>query len=186
MGYGIHKMYREQRKRFFPLPQYDLSDPRAVSLTIYGHSIDEKYSKLLLTNTSLPLSTIILLDRFQKGLRIPDKELQYLKKEGLIAGRKPNYYLAEKMAVKTGDMGAYIKNRGFDKAWYQNLILEFIRKKGEASKAELKDLLWDKLSDVLSETQKVNKINNLIQELRREEKIENKGTFADPRWKICR
>ena len=26
MGYGIHEMYAGQRRRFFPLPDYDLSD----------------------------------------------------------------------------------------------------------------------------------------------------------------
>jgi len=57
-----------------------------VELTIYGHSIDEKYSKLLLQKTDLPLSTIILLDRIQKNLPVPDNEIKFLKSEGLIEG----------------------------------------------------------------------------------------------------
>lgn len=183
LGYGIHKMFREQRRRFFPLPQYNLQNPREVELVIYGHSIDEAYSKLLLKHTDLPLSTIIILDRFQKKLKIPEKELEFLKKKGLISGRKPNYFLSETISVKSGEVGRYIKNRGFDKIWYKNLILEYIQKqKSGVSKTEIKDFLWEKLPDVLTDNKKINKVTNLLQELRRDGKIINQGTFGKPSW----
>jgi ATP-dependent DNA helicase RecG len=43
LGYGIHKMYKSQRKRYFPLPDYTKSTRDAVILEIYGHTIDENY-----------------------------------------------------------------------------------------------------------------------------------------------
>jgi len=48
LGYGIHKMYRSQRERFFPLPDYSNSTREEVVLEMYGHSINENYSKLLI------------------------------------------------------------------------------------------------------------------------------------------
>src|SRR5690606_6324765 len=40
MGYGIQRMYQGQRRRFFPLPDYDLSEPGRVRMTVYGGVID--------------------------------------------------------------------------------------------------------------------------------------------------
>lgn len=50
VGYGIHTMYVEQRKRFFPLPDYSKSAENKVVLEIHGHAIDENYSMLLIIN----------------------------------------------------------------------------------------------------------------------------------------
>ncbi len=183
LGYGIHRMFIEQRKRFFPMPQYDLQKVSQVELIIYGHSIDENYSKLLLRKTDLPLSTIILLDRFQKKLSLPEKELNNLKKAGLINGRKPNFHISEIIAVQSGQLDTYLKNRGFDKEYYKKLVFEFIdKKKTGTSKEEIRSLLWDKLPDIISDKQKGNKVSNILQELRRENKIKNIGTFSDPAW----
>jgi ATP-dependent DNA helicase RecG len=66
LGYGIHTMFVEQRKRYFPLPDYLLSEPQKVILQIYGHSIDENYSKVLMERKEMPLHQVILLDRIQK------------------------------------------------------------------------------------------------------------------------
>lgn len=185
MGYGIYNMLQEQRRRFFPLPQYNLQDPDKVELVIYGHSIDEKYSKLLLRNTDLPLFTIILLDRFQKNLNIPEQELKNLKKAGLIEGRKPNYHISEKVAVQTGQLRNYIINKGFDDEYYQKMILELIKvKKSGISRKEIAELIWHKLPAVLDERQKQHKINNLIQKLRTTGKMINKGTRNEPIWII--
>lgn len=70
MGYGIHTMFKEQRKRFFPLPDYSKTEPEKVTLEIYGQVLDINYSKLLLEKTDLPLSIVIMLDRMQKNLPI--------------------------------------------------------------------------------------------------------------------
>jgi ATP-dependent DNA helicase RecG len=183
LGYGIHRMIQEQRKRFFPLPQFNLYDPDVVELDIYGQSIDEKYSKLLLRNTNLPLSTIILLDRFQKKLSIPDKELINLKKARLISGRRPNYHISEQIAMQTGQLDSYLNTRGFDNAFYTKMVFEFIDKnKGGTSKGAIKKLLWSKLPDVLNEKQKLNRVSNIIQQLRRENQIINQGSDSNPIW----
>ncbi|MBV5343058.1 transcriptional regulator, partial [bacterium] len=64
MGYGIHRMYEEQRKRYFPLPDYTKTTRDRVELGIYGHSIDENYSKMLIEKKDdLSLTEVILLDK---------------------------------------------------------------------------------------------------------------------------
>jgi|SRR6185437_7016735 len=179
-------MYVEQSRRFFPLPQYDISKPHGVSLTIYGHSIDESYSQLLLKNTDLPLSTIILLDRFQKGLEIPDDSLEFLRKSGLISGRKPKFYLSEDAAIHSEKVAEYVKNKGFDKEYYKKLVVEYLKKQGSkgATKMDIHNLLWNKLPDILDDEQKNHRVRNLMQELRKEGAIRNSGVKTKPIWVI--
>lgn len=182
LGYGIHTMYIEQRKRFFPLPDYLLSEPQKVVLQIYGHSIDENYSKLLMERKDLPLSHVVLLDRVQKKLPIVDTAVVALKKEGLIEGRKPNFFVAASVAAVTDNKASYIKNKAFDDDHYKKMIKAYIEKYRSATRKELEELILDKLSDALSVKQKRNKVGNLISSLRIKGVIENKGSSAKPIW----
>jgi ATP-dependent DNA helicase RecG len=184
LGYGIHTMYLAQRNRFFPLPDYLLSEPQKVVLQIYGHAIDENYSKILIERKDLTLSQVVLLDRVQKKLAITDTAATTLKKEKLIEGRKPNYYVAASVAAITDDKASYIKNKAFDKSYYKKLVIEFLTKYKQATRAELDDLLMEKLSNVLSEDQKRTKIRNLLYDMSKKENlIENSSkSTATPIW----
>lgn len=182
LGYGIHTMVLAQRNRFFPLPDYILSEPQKVSLQIYGHSIDENYSKLLIVRKDLPLTKVVLLDRVQKKLPITDQAAAMLKKDKLISGRKPNFYVEASVAAATDDKAAYIRNRAFDDEHYKKMIEAYIEKFGSATRKELDDLVMEKLSAVLSEKQKKVKVNNLISSLRKESRIENAGSDTKPKW----
>lgn len=44
----------------------------------------------------------------------------------------------------------------------------------------------DKLSDVLDERQKKNKVHNLLNSLSRKGRIRNEGTRGEPRWVALR
>ncbi|WP_294082396.1 RNA-binding domain-containing protein, partial [Proteiniphilum sp. UBA5384] len=67
MGYGIHKMYKSQKQRFFPLPDYSKTTKEEVVLEIYGHTINENYSKLLIERKDdINLTDAVLLDKVQK------------------------------------------------------------------------------------------------------------------------
>ena len=184
LGYGIHTMYLSQRNRYFPLPDYILSESQKVVLQIYGHSIDENYSKLLIERKDIPLSIVVLLDRVQKKLPITNEAVTLLKKEKLIEGRKPNYFVSANIADATDDKATYIKNRAFDKAYYKKLVLEYLTEYDKASRSEIDELLLDKLSNVLSEKQKRTKIKNLIFEMsKKDETIYNKSiSKSNPMW----
>lgn len=50
------------------------------------------------------------------------------------------------------------------------------------ARKDVDELLWEKLPDWMSDTQKKHKINNLLSELRKKHKIENQGSDTKPKW----
>lgn len=172
-GGGIRKMFLKQSVRFFPLPEYDLSDGK-VMLTIEGKVKDENFAKILSANPDLSLNDIMLLDKVQKGISIGDIQAKYLRKCKFIEGRKPKYYLSYEVvaASKNSDLKSqYVKNKSFDDDYFRKLILNYLERFGTASRKDIDILLKDKLSAVLSDEQKKNKIDNLMRQLRTSGKI---------------
>ena len=184
MGYGIHDMYARQAKRYFPMPDYDLSEAGVVKMTIYGSVVDPAYSRLLIQRTDLPLVDVLALDRVQKKLSIPDEAAARLRKGGLIEGRKPNYFVSAAVAKATASVADYIRTRGQDDAFYLKLITDYLTLKGEASRVDINQLLLDKLSDALDDKQKANKISSLLTKLRRQGTIVNAGSDTASSWQL--
>jgi len=180
-GGGIKKIFNFQRERFFPMPDYDLSGGK-VKVTISGKILDMEYARLLARNKDLTLVEIIMLDKVQKKQTLTEFEEKHLRGKKLIEGRKPNYYIGIKVAAKTGQKATYSKNKAFDKSYYLDLIEKAIREHKSLERSDVDDLLWKKLPDWMDEKQKKIKINNLLSELRKKTKIENKGTFKMPKW----
>lgn len=185
MGYGIRDMYAGQARRYFPMPDYDLSEPGSVKMTIYGGVVDIAYSRLLIQKTDLPLADVLALDRVQKKLPIPDEAAARLRKAGLIEGRKPNYFVSAMVAAATASKADYIRTRGQDDEFYAKLITDYLAKFGEASRADINKLLLDKLSEALTEKQKGNKISSLLTKLRRQGTIVNAGSDTAPSWQLA-
>lgn len=185
MGYGIHLIYRGQAQRYFPLPDYDLSQVNAVKMTLYGGVVDPAYSRLLIQKTDLPLVDILALDRVQKKFPIPDEAAARLRKSGLIEGRKPNFHVSALVADATASKVAYIRTRAQDDEFYAKLLTDYLAKFGKADRAEINKLLTDKLSDALSDEQKEDKIGNLLTKLRRNKRILNMGTRSQPLWRLA-
>lgn len=172
-GGGIKKMFVNQRVRLFPMPEYDLSDGK-VRVTIIGKVIDENFARILTDNPELHLDDIMLLDKVQKKKPIADEQAAYLRKRKFIEGRKPNFYLAHKVVSRTKDSnlkGQYIKNRSFDDEYFMKLVLEYLKKFGKASRKDINGLLFGKLSDVLNDEQKKNKVDYLLKKLKERGKI---------------
>jgi len=183
IGSGIKKMFTLQRKRFFPMPDYDLSEPDKVKVTILGKVIDINYTKALINNTMLDLKTVINLDKVQKKEKLTLDEYKALKIQKLVEGRSPNIFVSASVADITGDRSSYIRNRAFDDDHYKKMIIAFIKKYKSASRRDIDDLLIDKLSDALNEKQKKNKIRNLIYEMSKKDKsIENISSAVKPKW----
>ena len=176
-GGGIRKIFNFQRQRFFPMPDYDLSDGK-VKVTIIGKILDEDFARILIKNPSLSLEDIILLDKVQKKKILNDNEYHYLKKLLLIEGRRTNCYLSFKVVQPIDDdelKTQYIRNRSFDDDHFRNLILEYLEKFGTAQRKSLDKLIIPKLSDVLTENQKKKKVSNLLKILREKGKIKTAG-----------
>lgn len=182
MGYGIHEMYMGQRRRYFPLPDYDLTESNAVKMTIYGKIVDAAFSRMLIQNSELSLGEVLALDRVQKRLPLDDEVIKHLRRKKLIEGRKPKLYISAKVAAAVDSKEAYIHTRGQDDAFYSQLILDYLAKYQSATRKDLNKLLWNKLSDALDEVQKENKVANLLTNLRRGGKIRNSGSRRSPKW----
>ena len=182
MGYGIHTMFARQAKRFFPLPDYDLSQAGIVRLTLHGRVIDPAYTRLLIQNTGLPLEDILALDRVQKRLGLDESTVRRLKRAGLIEGRKPNLHVSVAVAQATAAKVDYIRMRGQDDAFYERLVLDLLSRFGSASRREIDELLLGKLGDRLDDEQKRRKVGYLLTRLRRANRIRNAGSRKAPRW----
>ena len=185
MGYGIHLMHQEQARRYFPMPDYDLSEPGVVRMTVYGGVVDLAYSRLLIQQTDLPLADVLALDRVQKRLPIPDAAAARLKRSGLIEGRKPNLHVSAAVAKVTANKADYIRTRAQDDEFYAKLLMDYLEKFGQASREEINKLLLPKLSDALSPEQKNDKIGNLLTKLRRQGCICNAGSRGHPSWRLA-
>ncbi len=185
-GGGIKKMFETQRRRSFPMPDYDLSNPNMVSVGIIGRILDESYSRFLMARTDLSLDQVMLLDRVQKGMSISKGECQNLRSAGLIEGRYPSLMVSGSIAKATGNAGRPIRKRSFDKQYYLDLVKDVIRTHQPVARKDINEALVSKLPDRLTHNQKIKRVQNLLQELRGMGKIENKGSRASPRWVISR
>lgn len=184
VGSGIRRVYDIQKRKFFPMPDYDLSDKNRVKVTLYGKIIDENYSKLLFEKTNLDIAKVMLLDRMQKGYKITKEQSDYLKKEKLIEGRYPNVYISSKLAKITNEKDKYIYNTGLENDYYKKIIIKYIEEYGQASKKEIVNLLKDKLPNSLSDKNKVSRVRYLLALLKEAGAIYNDGTRGTSCWKI--
>ena len=182
LGYGIFRMYDSQRKRYFPLPDYTKSQRDNVTLEIYGHTIDENYSKLLIEKKDdLSLTEVILLDKVQKKQDLTEDAFKLLKKKGLIEGSKSNFYISAKVAELTGQKATYTKNKGLDKDVYKGFVIKHIENHGFATREEINTILFTNLPDSKTDKQRTVYISNLIQEMARDT-IKNTGSRIKSRW----
>lgn len=183
-GGGIKKMFQSQAKRYFPLPDYELSKPDRVAVTIRGEILDEKYSTLLMERSDLDLWSIILLDKIQKRMPVSHDDHRRLKTLGVVDGRYPNLFISGHVAKLTGQEARHIKDKGFNKQYYLDLIGRLIKEHGPVGRGKIDELMLDKLPEVLTEKQKKNKIHNMLYELSRSGVITNTGTRIRSKWKI--
>jgi ATP-dependent DNA helicase RecG len=133
--------------------------------------------------SDLDLWTVILLDKVQKRIRISKNEHKRLKAMKLVEGRYPTLVVAGKIAALTGKKAQHIRDRGFDKKYYQDMILELIQEHGPVSRIDIDNLLINKLPEILTDQQKKSKIHNLISELAGPSGlIRNAGSKKKPAW----
>ena len=172
IGRGIRKVFTEQQKRYFPMPDYQIDQAKKeVSVKIYGKLINEQYYRLLKANPDLSLYDCIALDMVQKHETIDKDIAARLRKLHLVEGRYPKLFLSAYTA-KTVDnkelKTEYIRNKSFNDLHFKDMIVQYLRSFGGATRSELNTLLQTKLSDVLTEEQKIRKIGNMLSALKKD------------------
>lgn len=174
VGRGIKKMYSEQRKRHFPMPDYQIdNDEKEVAVSIYGKLIDEKYATLLQENSSLSLKECIWLDAIQKRRPITNDAIKYLKAKKLIEGRAPNYQISLAIAKMTHQLPKYAKVKGLDKDRSIQLIIQFLKAAGTegVTRDDVYEMLKDILPSIKTEEQKKKFVSNLFFEMKKHGQI---------------
>lgn len=158
---GIKKMFNEQRRRHFPMPDYEIDMlNKEVGVTIYGNTINEKYTQLLKDNDTLTLEDCILLDAVQKGHRISEENVLALLNRGLLEGDTSEYSISLDLAKKTKQLPDYTRNRGLDKAKLQQMILQYLQNAGSAGAK--RDAIFDYLKDVLPKTKTIEQQERMV------------------------
>jgi ATP-dependent DNA helicase RecG len=162
VGSGIRRMFVEQRKRLFPLPDY-LIEPehQRVEVRITGRIVDERYAQVLVQHPELSLMDVFLLDKVQKRLPISTAEAKALRARKLIEGRVTNLHVSAQMAKVMGDQAQYILDKGFEKDFYLMWVLKRLRM-GPCKRVDLERVLLSKLPEILDTEQKRNKVKNLL------------------------
>ena len=174
IGSGIKRIFSIQKKRLFPMPDYDIDNGK-VQVTIYGKILDERYTKLLSLDQELSLMDVIYLDRIVKKQYLDSKIISDLRSKRLIEGRKPNIHISLQVAKKTGQSAEYTKLKGIDDDFVRKMITDHLTRFTQAKRSDFEEILIDKLPDVLDIYQKKNKIKNNLQALKKLGIIENQG-----------
>lgn len=184
IGSGIKRIFQVQQKRSFPMPDFDLTDPNEVKVTLSNKVLDERYTRMLLVRADLDLWDVIALDKVQKGKPLTDVEFKSVKAKKLVEGRRPNLFVSAEVAAATDTVEDYLHKRGIDKAYCKQMVVELLERKGEASREDVDKLLLGKLSDALNAKQKRNFVMNLLQEMRRDGTIRRHGTGRWAKWSL--
>ncbi|MCI8466333.1 MAG: transcriptional regulator [Lachnospiraceae bacterium] len=165
---GIRRVFRIQQEKYFPLPDYDLNIRQQVKVTVYGKVLDENYTQVLFQNPDFDLTTVYLMDRVQKHESISKDVVKYLRRLKVIEGKMPNIYISASLAANEEEKAQYVKNRGFNEEAYKKWIINYLETYGSGKKKDFLILLRDKLPDTMDARQKLIKVQNLLQALRKE------------------
>ena len=173
---GIKKMFSEQRRRHFPMPDYEIDEVnKEVAVRLYGNVINERYTQLLKTDETLTLQDCIMLDAVQKGRTIHEDIAQDLLKRGLIEGEYPNYSISLGIAKVTHQLPTYTK--GLDKEKLRQMILQYLKNADE--EGAKRDSIYEYLKDVLpsnkTEEQQLRSLGDLLKVMKIENLIRTDG-----------
>ena len=175
---GIKKMFNEQWRRHFPMPDYEIdARNRKVSVRIYGNEINKQYTNLLKTNNSLTLWDCISLDAVQKGRTIHEDVAQDLLNRGLIEGEAPNYTISLGIAKATRQLQDYTKQKGLDKEKIKQMILQYLKNAGTdgAKRDSIYEYVKDVMPQVKTHEQQLRLLGDILSALSVDKLIYAKG-----------
>lgn len=175
---GIKKMFNEQWRRHFPMPDYEIdAKNRKVSVRIYGNEINEQYTNLLKTNNSLTLWDCISLDAIQKGRTIHEGIAQDLLNRGLIEGEAPDYTISLGIAKATRQLQGYTKQKGLDKEKIKQMILQYLKNAGTdgAKRDSIYEYVKDVMPQVKTHEQQLRLLGDILSALSTDKLIYPKG-----------
>ena len=184
VGRGIRKIFNEQWKRHFPMPDYEIDAAnKEVAVRLYGNAINEKYTTLLKENKELTLEDCILLDAVQKGQQINETDANNLLNRGLVEGEYPDHTISLSIARQTKQVPEYTRLKGLEKDKLKQMVIQFLQNSG--SEGARREFIYKYLKDVLpsnkTEEQQLRIVGRLLVEMNEEGLIGKEGL----RWFVC-
>lgn len=168
VGRGIPKLFKEQRRRFFPMPEYEIDDKdQTVSVTIYGIASDDAYTDLLKSDSTLSLMECLWLDAVRTHKPITKEAAKHLKDKKLIEGRAPRFNIALSVARNVQQVGQYTKETGLNKKALVKLVLQLALNAGDPGfkRTDALEILEQSLPGSLTRTQKLDHVSNMLRSM---------------------
>lgn len=165
VGRGIPKLFSEQRRRFFPMPEYEIDEvSQTVSVTIYGIATDDAYTDILKNNPNLNLMECLWLDAVRTHKPITKEAAKHLKDKNLIEGKAPRYYIALSIARNVQQVSKYTQETGLSKKALIKLVLQLAVNAGVSGfkRADVLELINNSLPVSMTKTQKINRVSNML------------------------
>lgn len=168
VGRCIPKLFKEQRRRFFPMPEYEIDDSaKTVSVTIYGIASDDAYTDLLKSDSTLSLMECLWLDAVRTHRPITKEAARHLKDKKLIEGKAPRYNIALSVAKKVQQIGQYTRETGLNKKAQVKLILQLAFNAGSTGfkRAVAFEIIEQSLPASMTKTQKLNHVSHMLRDM---------------------
>lgn len=175
---GIKKIFGEQLRRHFPMPDYEIDDVhKVVGVRLYGNVINEKYTQVLKENKSLSLQECIALDAIQKGHQISEETARELLEKGLIEGEGPNYQISLGVAKMTHQLPEYTRVSGLERSKLKQMTLQFVQNAGTdgAKREDIYAYLKDAMPGNKTKEQHLRLLGNLLKEMKDEKTVYSIG-----------
>ncbi|MBQ8179080.1 MAG: hypothetical protein IJ026_01350 [Candidatus Methanomethylophilaceae archaeon] len=161
---GIRSLYVSQVSRRFPMPRYDISEGR-VSVTFPGRRTGP-YVRMLDLRGDLPLDVLVSLDRLDRGLYVPERDVDGLVSAGLVTVR-------EGVPMISVDSGGAMQR--FLGGTDRDAVLLLLEREGPVDRSMVVEVLASRDRDGLTRDQLAVRATNMLQGLRRDGLIEKVG-----------
>ena len=188
-GRGINFIYQKQLDKYFPAPDFishcDDFYNETFKIRIYGKVIDQKFSEILINHPDFNIFKIVLLDKIQKGFgdEVEEDQAKKLKKEKLIEGRRPQYFLSKKVAEILGQKADYINKKGSSNDEIAKRILKLLKEfPAGCNRREIDQVCYHMISTLKNDKQKNKMIENILAKLKKNRSIEKKGEKRNVIW----
>jgi ATP-dependent DNA helicase RecG len=95
-------------------------------------------------------------------------------------------HIAQRVAQETRQKASYSKTKGFDKQYYLDLICKALDEHESLTRKDIDELLWNKLPEWMDNQQRKHKVSNLLGELKKANKIQNRGGMKYSEWVLLK
>jgi ATP-dependent DNA helicase RecG len=186
-GQGFDLIYRTCIQQSKPLPDFSRTSEHSVWVTLHGQIQDPEFLRFLEEIgrerlASFATEDFLVLDLVHREQPVPDMlkpRLEPLLEQGVIErvgrGRGVRYLLSRRFYRFLGKPGVYTRKRGLDRETNKALLLQHLQDAFPEGSAMCE------IEQVVPHLSRAG-IKRLLDELRRENKVQLKGTRRWARW----